>query len=267
VPFAETLWSRIEADTGACSSVAGVSGYRLSQYLASARARLAAPGARYELVLLALYVGNDLTDDAEAIPPAKDVQRRPLRLLPAGLSAEAVYDWFYPMNAWLESCSHAYVAVRFAIRRFRDPGDAGIYGVSRALRRSMLTPQIVDETVRGVRLIGEAARAHGARVLVVVIPERTQVLDPDGAKILRAMPALEGDLDMDLTSRELVPRLAALGEVQRVIDLLPILRANADPANWGVNDGHFSPQGHARVFEALREPVRELLGSNDPTPK
>jgi hypothetical protein len=56
-----------------------------------------------------------------------------------------------------------------------------------------------------------AGRAHGARVLVLVIPERTQVLDPKGEKILRAMPALAGDLDMDLTTREFVPRLAALG--------------------------------------------------------
>jgi hypothetical protein len=262
VPFAETIWSRIDADTGACSFVTGVSGHRLSQYLATARARLAQPGAKYDLVLLAFYVGNDMTDDAETIPPPQDVQRRPLRLLPAGLSAQALYDWFYPLNAWLESHSHAYVAVRFAIRRFRDPGDAGLYGVSRGLRRSMLTPQVLDETTRGVRLIAEAAHAHGARVLVLVIPERTQVTDPKGEKILRAMPALAGDLDMDLTTREFVPRLEQLAEVDRVVDLLPVLRANADPADWGANDGHFSPQGHARVFDALRESVRELLGAS-----
>jgi hypothetical protein len=105
--------------------------------------------ARFDLVILAFYIGNDMTDDVETIPPARDVQRRPLRLLPAGLSAEAIYDWFYPMNAWLESRSHAYVAVRFAIRRFRDPGDAGLYGVSRALRRSQLTPKFLEETARG----------------------------------------------------------------------------------------------------------------------
>ena len=77
------------------------------------------------------------------------------------------------------------------------------------------------------------------------------------------MPALEGDLDMDLTTREFVPRLEKLREVDRLIDLLPLLRANTDPANWGANDGHFSPQGHARVFDAIRAPVRELLEESD----
>jgi len=262
VPFEETVWRRIEADTGACTSVAGVSGYRLSQYLASARERLGAPGADFDLVILAFYTGNDMTDDAETLPPAQDVQRRPWRLLPAGLSAEALYDWFYPLNAWLESRSHAYVALRFAIRRIRDPGDAGLYGVSRGLRRSQLTRKFLEETARGVRLVAEAAHQHGARILVVVIPERTQVVDPQGARILRAMPALEGDIDMDLTSREFVPRLAAIAEIDRLVDLLPILRANTDPANWGERDGHFSPLGHARFYDAIREPVRALLSSD-----
>ncbi len=259
VPWEETVWQRIESDTGACTSVTGVSGYRLSQYLAVARGRLAEPGARYDLVLLALYVGNDLTDAAEALPPAQDVQRRPFRILPAGLSAEALYDWFYPFNAWLESRSHAYVALRFAIRRLRDPGDVGLYGVSRALRRSLLTEEILQETSRGVGLVAEAAHRHGARLLVIVIPERSQILDPKAERLLHAMPALAGDVDMDLTTRELVPRLETAPGPDRVVDLLPILRANPDPALWGPRDGHFSPLGHRTWFEAIRAPVRELL--------
>lgn len=262
VPFSETVWQRIDTDTGACTSVAGVSGYRLSQYLAAARSRLAEPGADFDLVILVLYVGNDMTDDAEKLPSAQDVQRRPFRLLPAGVSAEAIYDWFYPFNAWLESHSHAYVALRFAVRRFRDPADVGLYGVSRALRKSQLTPQWQDETARGVGLVADAAHQHGARLLVVVIPERSQILDPRAERLLRVMPALEGDIDMDLTTREFVPRLAALASIDRVVDLQPILRANPDRALWGEHDGHLSPLGHGLWFDAIREPVRALLDAD-----
>lgn len=260
IPFAETVWHRLDADTGGCTSVAGVSGYYLSQYLASARVRLAEPGADFDLVILSLYVGNDLTDDAEKLPAVQDVQRRPLRLLPAELSAKGLYDWFYPYNAWLESHSHAYVALRFAIRRFRDPGDVGLYGVPRALRKSQLTEPYLDETARGVKLVAEAARARGARVLVVVIPERSQVLDPDGERLAQGLPLVADDIDMDLTTRLLVPRLEAIPEVDAVVDLLPILRASPDPSRWGERDAHFSPSGHAAWFEAIRARARALLG-------
>jgi hypothetical protein len=260
VPYRETVWSRLDADTGACTTVAGVGGWYLSQYIAAVRQRLAEPGARFDLVVLALYPPNDMTDAAERMPRPIEVQRYPFRLLPAGFSQQALKDWFAPFNQRLESSSHAYVALRFAIRRVIDRGDIGIYGVPVSLRRSKLTPAWLDETARGVRLIGEAAHAHGAKLLVVLIPHRSQALDSDGARLLASMPELAGDLDMELVSREFVPRLEAIPEVDGVVDLLPPLRARADRSLWGERDPHLSPEGHALWFEAIREPSRSLLG-------
>jgi hypothetical protein len=260
VPFRETVWGRLESDTGACTSVAGVAAWHLGQYVAAARRRLAEPGARFDLVVLALYPPNDMTDRAEYIPPPMAVQRYEASLLPAGLSVEALREWLAPWNQWLESRSHAYVALRYALRRHvLDRGDVGIYGVPRSLRPSKLPAKWLDETARGVRRVGEIAHRHGARLLVVVIPHRSQVLDPDGARLLASMPELDGDLDMDLVSREFVPRLEALPQVDRVVDLLPPLRARADRELWGERDPHLSPQGHALWFAAIRAPARELL--------
>ena len=261
VPFEETAWSRLEHDNGACTDVAGVGAYYLSQYVAQTRERLRAPGAHYDLVIVSLYVGNDLTDDPEKLPKPQDVQRRPVRLFPAGFSENQLKDWFFPWNQWLKAHSEAYVATRFAIRRWMDPGDVGIYGVPEALRRSELTPALLDGTTRGLREIGEEAHRHGTRCLVVVVPHRSQALDPDGSVLLRGFPQLKGDVDMDLTSRELVPRLRAVPEIDRVVDLLPPLRARADPELWGTADAHLSPKGHEVWFEALRDPVRELLAA------
>jgi len=71
------------------------------------------------------------------------------------------------------------------------------------------------------------------------------------------MPGLAGDVDMDLTSSQLVPRIEA---VDRVVDLLPILRANPEPENWGERDARFSPRRHAAWFDAIRTPIGALLG-------
>jgi hypothetical protein len=261
VPFDETVWSRLDSDTGACTDVAGVGAYYLSQYVAQTRERLRAPGAHYDLIVVSLYVGNDLTADPDKLPKPQEIERRPMHLFPAGFSEQDLWDWFYPYNSWLKGHSQAYVAVRFAIRRWMDPGDIGFYGVPEALRRSELTPALLDGTTRGLREIGEEAHRHGARCLVVVVPHRSQAIDPDGAVLLRGLPQLKGDVDMDLTSRELVPLIREAPEIDRVVDLLPPLRARADPELWGTRDTHLSPKGHEVWFEALRDPVRELLAA------
>ena len=261
IPWEQTVWSLIERDSGACVFSAGVSGYEIGQYQVQVAQRLV---ERFDLVILSFYVGNDFTPDADRVPPPREVQRQPLRWLPAGLTGDDLHDWFYPFNSWLESHSHAYVAGRFGIRRFRDPGDVGIYGVPKALRRSRLTPQFLDETTRGVRAIGAAAHAAGSRYLVLIIPFRSQVLDPKGERLLASFPALRGDLDMDQVTVRFLPRLEAAVEIDAVVDLLPVLRERADRETWGARDAHFSPSGHRIWFEALRGPVRELLEARAP---
>ena len=258
VPFDALVWSRLDADTGACSSIAGVAAWAPGQELALLRERLRDSSVHYDVVVAVLYVNGEVVADPDAIPPPREIQHEPLRLLPAGLSLADLRAWFYPANAWLESRSQAYVAARAALRRLRDPGGVGIWGVPAALQRSRLTPELVDGTTRGVREMVEEAHRHGARCLVVLVPHPSQALDPDAATLLRGLPELAGDVDMALPSRVLVPRLEGSG-ADRVVDLLPALQAHRDPALWGASDGHLSPAGHALWYEVMREPLRELL--------
>jgi hypothetical protein len=264
IPWAETPWALLDADTGACTDAAGVGSYYMGQYVAAARERLGAPGAHWDVVTLAVYVGNDFTPDPELVPPPQDVQRRPWRLLPAGPSLQALWDWFYPYNSWLESRSQLYVAGRSAIRRALDRGDVGVYGVPDPLRRSKLTAALLEGTARGIALVAQEAHRHGARFLVVVHPHRSQVLDPDGSKLARALPELAGDLDMNAPSEELVSRLGTVPEIDVAIDLLPALRAHADPALWEPVDQHLSAAAYRIWAETVSGPLRELLAEGPP---
>ncbi|HXX49152.1 MAG TPA: hypothetical protein VEN47_13060 [Myxococcota bacterium] len=264
VPYDQTVWARIDADTGACTDDSGVAAYYLSQYVVMARQRLAAPGAHYDLVIVSLYLGNDLTDDPDQLPKQQDVQYEPVRLFPDGLSEKAIWKWFYPWNAWLKSHSEFYVAGRYAIRRFMDPGEVGIYGVPDVVLRSKFDKAQRDGTARGLQEIAQAAHAHGARMLVSVVPHVSQVQDPDGSVLLRGLPKLAGDVDMSMSSTEFVPQLQAIPEIDRVVDLLPAMRAKRDQPLTGKYDTHLSPDGHAVWFDAVREPVRELLAEPPP---
>ena len=264
IPWAQTPWALLDADTGACTDAAGVGSYYMGQYVAAARERLGAPGAHWDVVTLAVYVGNDFTPDPELVPPPQDVQRRPWRLFPAHLTQQGLWDWFYPYNSWLESRSQLYVAGRSAIRRALDRGDVGIYGVPDILRRSKLTPALLDGTARGIALIAEEAHRHGARFMVVVHPYRNQVLDPDGAKLLHALPELAGDLDMNAAQEGLFARLSSVPEIDASVDLLPVFRDHADPGLWEPVDQHLSAAAYKLWAETASEPLRELIAAGPP---
>jgi len=258
VPFRDTAWSRLERETGACVFVAGVGGYWPQQYARQLEERLG-QGDRFDLVILNIYAGNDFTTSADTMPGPEEVTRPQVHLLPAGLSATDLFNWLYPFNEWLEARSHLYVASRYAVLRLIGYDDVRRYGVPAALLRSGLTERHVSETARVIERIGHDAQASGVPVLVNVVPLQNQVLDPKGESLASRFPALREDLDMDLVSQRFVPRISGLAGIDRVLDLLPFYREHADASDWDRRDRHFSAQGHALWFEAMRQPVEELL--------
>jgi hypothetical protein len=255
IAWKDTVWNLLEEDTGACLAVAGVGAYYLSQYVAVAERRLAAGPDPFDAVIVNFYAGNDFTEDASLIPPLRDVQRLPFRALPTSFTARGVLEWLYPWNQWLESRSHAYVALRAALRSLRRA--SGLSPVPMSIQRSRLTPETVNESASALARIHAVATARGARMILCLIPEQEQVLDP-GAEALRWRLA-GGPVDMDLPQKVFLPRVRRI-EGLLVVDLLPRLRESADPTLWGSRDVHLSPRGHRVWFEALREPLRAALG-------
>jgi len=264
VPFDETAWARLEQDSGACLDVTGVSGYEPSQYLELVRERLHDAATHYDAVLVSMYVGNDFVTDAERVPPPQSVWHEPIRLLPPSFDEDGLVRWLHPFDQWIESRSHAYVALRFAIRNARDPGDVGIYGLPIAVVRDHLTPAILDATTRAFTLMADETRRSGAPLLLTIVPARVQVLDPQAERLRRVFPALASSLDMDLVSKTFVPRVQGITGIARVVDLLPILRSDPHPDYWGARDQHFSALGHQAWFAALRVPLRSALALRTP---
>jgi hypothetical protein len=263
VPFEQTVWHLLELATGACFEAAGVGAYGPSQYRRLIEERLSVPGGTFDLILLNLYVGNDFTPNVGRIPPPQEVQRKPVRLLPEELGKKELRAWLYPLNQALESRSHAYVAIRAAIRRVLAGGSIGIWGFPDVLRPSWLTQETLEPAISQVRLIADRAIEAETPVLISLIPVQVQVLDPDGSETLEAFPAYREDFDPNLSTKRIVPRLEEIPGIE-IIDLLPGLRQKASRAHWGRLDAHFSPEGHRLWFDLIRDQVQALLDSDDP---
>jgi hypothetical protein len=260
VPFEETVWDQIERDTGACVHVAGAGGYGPAQYRENVRERLAQ--TEFALVIVSFYTGNDIFPKASSVPPPT-VLTPPLRLLPQGLSLSAFLIWLHPLNRVLESRSHAWVGIRHAYSRLRARSTIlGHYGMPRVLRPSLMTEEVVAASVAPLHELSIEARKAGARVLLVLIPHRVQVLDPDGMELRRVFPELGDDLSMDLMTTRVLPLLEEIPDIE-LVDLLPAFREHADRSHWGERDGHFSPEGHGLWFEIVRPHVRRLLAEDD----
>jgi hypothetical protein len=96
-----------------------------------------------------------------------------------------------------------------------------------------------------------------------MFPFRSQVLDPTGESLLRALPALRGD-STDQPSRGCSRVSRAIPRSTARIDLLPVFRAHADPALWEPVDAHLSAAAYQLWFETVRQPVRDLLAEGPP---
>lgn len=252
VPYGETVWGWMERELGVCAEIAGVGGWGLGQYVAVARDRLSRSGP-YDLVLLAFYAGNDFTRRIAETPALRPRALRSIARAGAGGPAPAG-----GLRRWLRAHFHAWVAAERAWGRLRDPlGGYGGHG-SRVLRRSTLRDEMLEETERGIGRIAREVRQAGSRLLVVVIPHEAQVLDPRGSRLVALLPELRGDVDMDRVTRDFMPRLRGVPDVDAVVDLLPVLRERARADAWG-SDRHFSALGHRLWFEAIREPATRLM--------
>ncbi len=278
----ELMWHTRVGDwmkeSGASSSVEvinlGVDGVgpRFIRRLFEVEGRHLAP----DLVLLGLFVGNDLLDEAPALHHVPWPERWSLtwrlvaRLRAVGGSAREIgaelrsqrVRWPRP-GAGSPPGGHAVPGYRYD----RDRAIASREGFLHIERGRLRTfelaarPEMSErlaDILATIRALGASVTGVGGELVVAVIPDVVQVA-PD---LLREIIDGAERYDFDWPQSRLRSAFAAAGVA--AVDVLPAFRsAPTEPRLYRVNDTHWSDAGNALaarvIFEFLRE--RRAVGS------
>jgi len=253
--FAGLLETRLAQRLGEPVAVrnTGVGGWDPPQYLVAERRALARE--RFDLVLVAVYLGNDVVPRRiERFPPRAPVETHPLRWPRRFNAAELIDAVLYPINDFFEVRSQLFIFVKTRAEavRARLGLTAEEFPVD-LLRREAASPRwsVTGEICRDIR---EAAAAHGVPVLFVLVPAPYQVDSADFSQALGEFKIDPGAVDLDQPNH-------LLGDAMRgyrltVLDALPEFRRRekAGARLYGSVDRHLNSEGHD-VLERLLEPV------------
>lgn len=227
------------------------------------RARSLIDAEPYDLVLLSIYLGNDVVEDAPSyFPPRAPVHRSPIHV-PRSLSASDVVDALVrPIDNWLRERSHLHVLLRNQMKYVRIR-----LGLSGAFFPPGLTIPERDHpkwhiTATLIRDVVALASDRGIPTVVVLIPSDFQVDTTLLERHAKAFGIPLDSVDIEQPQRLLGEELVARGI--HVIDALPALRAAHAKGVFGYGriDTHLSPEGHSILWSLLESPVLEyLIGS------
>lgn len=264
VDYEQSLAGRMEAAlprvVGRTVAVrnAGVDGWDPNQYLAFARSALARE--RIDVVVVALYVGNDVVSERVTTrPPLAPVIRRGFHL-PASLSRGALVDaTVRPLNDALEQRSHFYVFTKSRASALLM--RLGLTGADfpREIQRDFAASPGWRVTGDICADIAALAASHGAAAVFVLIPSSYQVHREQFVTFARGFGLDTTQVDLDQPNRLLGEALRARGLV--VVDPLDSLRAAARAGQqlFGSVDRHLSPSGHAVIERTLRPAAAAAL--------
>ena len=237
---------------------AGVSGWTPAQYLTQGRRMLARDD--YRLVITAVYVGNDaMPRRMDYLPPRPVTERHRFRLPRAFSAGEFVDAFLRPVNDGLEGRSHLFVLLRNELKTLRMmTGTSPLYLPEEFLRREANAERWTI-TADICREIADAARAHGARAMFVLIPADFQVDREKFNEYVRGFGVDTSTVDLDQPTRRLHEEMTARGLV--VVDALPRFRElDAGGADlYGAVDVHLSAAGHRAVVDLVTPVATRLL--------
>ncbi|MBX3173918.1 MAG: SGNH/GDSL hydrolase family protein [Gemmatimonadaceae bacterium] len=253
------LEAGLEAASGRPVAVrnAGVSGWSPNQYRLLARRELAETS--YALIVVAVFVGNDVIGEAtERIPPRVPVERKHFRF-PRSLAARELIDALAaPVNDVLEVRSHLFILAKNSLATMRMRLGLTADYFPRWYQKAEADSPAWGVTVAVLRALADEAQAKGTPTVFVLVPERLQVHSDEFLRYLKGFDIDPASVDLDQPSRVLREGLEAAG--LRVVDALgPFRAAAAETRLHGVVDQHLSPEGHRVLTDVILPVAAPLL--------
>jgi hypothetical protein len=262
---------------------AGVSGYGTDNALLFFRHE----GYKYQpdLVILALYVGNDVRNNWY-----------PLENIDTGGFRKPYFEWVdgqleaqqYPflqhtaLSTQLKIFLNKHLVMYSFLRQVRDQiRHSGVEGTQSGSGGIPLDYQLYEadpgrDWVQAFEvtdaLLGNLqaeVNAHGAQLLVVLIPSRVQVHDAQWQTEIQAQPELQ-EYQWDLNKPNKMLGESLSGHGIDYLDLLPLLRAAAESGNtdlYIIGDGHWNATGHreaARLIYSELNRITLMRHRNEP---
>lgn len=294
VPYEDTFCAVMERELASCPLVGkhaqvldfGVSGYGTGQELLTLRRQ----AWRYapDVVILAFFAGNDVSDNSAALDSESWLSGekcRPHYAVHNGDLAEE--DQFRERPAASFWCRSVFALNRIAImdyvgepavmlHRFASGSTAKVSGHEPGLDDEIYGPppnsrwrEAWTVTEDLITAMNRDAKAHGVRFLVVTLSTPIQVY-PDAIYRMAYLRSVGGT---DLFYPE--HRLDALGAREGfvVLNLAPALQAYADQhhafvhgfPNTRAGTGHWNELGHRLVGEFIAQRLCNLLGQRAPS--
>jgi len=259
--LAGLLETRLPLQLGTTVAVrnTGVGGWSPNEYLIQARESLKREVV--DLVVTAIFMGNDLvTWKPGPVPPRTPAEVHRFRLPKSLGFSELVDAVLYPFNDWLEVRSQLFILLKHQskvlLMRLKLSGAE----LPLEIRRSTAAKPWWSITAMRCESIAQAAAAHGAAALFVLVPDATQVYPDMLNQYLRGTGVDSTAVDIEQPSRLFTAYLRFYHLA--VLDATPALQAAREKGQplYGKVDTHLTPAGHD-VLERVVEPavVQDLL--------
>lgn len=236
---------------------AGVGGWDPDQYLLRARSLLAK--SHFDLVITALYIGNDILSTPRAYLPPREPADRKRFSLPGYGGTSFTDAVLRPLNDLLEERSHLYLFFRTRLQTVRMMMGLAPVDFPPYFLKSVDNNDRFAVTADLATQIEAVASSDGADALFVFVPAPYQVDTDDLMRYVTGFGLDLSDIDLELPNRRLGEALEARG--LHVVDLLTAFRAAHESGQrlYGAVDQHFSPEGHQLFVDLVAPVAAEML--------